>query len=121
MNSKGFTLIELIGIVVILSLVFLVTYPNFVSLSKTEDNKKYELMVKDLCLAGESYINTEYKKQNPNQLKNEGDNVTILISDLITKGYVDKKMKDVKTGNLVSSRTLTYKVNSDKTLECSYN
>ena len=56
MNNKAFTLVELVGVVAVLALIFLVTYPNIVSLSKKEDNKQYDLMVKDLCLAGETYI-----------------------------------------------------------------
>ncbi len=115
MNNKGFTLVELIGIVVILSLVFLVTYPNFVSLSKTEDNKKYELMVKDLCLAGESYIYAE------GMTITSGSTINVSINDLVINGYVDKNLKDAKTGSYVSSKTLTYTVKSDKTLDCKYN
>ena len=114
MNKKGFTLVELIGIVVILSMIFLVSYPNFVALSKNENNKQYELMVKDLCLAGESYI---YATGEEIEI---GNTILVNISDLVSNGYVDKNLKDVKTGESVSTKKLKYTVNSDKTLDCKY-
>ena len=114
MKNSGFTLVELLGIVVILALIFLVTYPNFVSLSKKEDKKEYELMVKNLCLAGESYIYANGTEIIPNS------QITISIQDLVNNGYVDKNLKDVKTKELVRNKNLTYTVNIDKTLECDY-
>ena len=116
MNKKnsGFTLVELIGIVVILALVFLVTYPNIVLLSKNENKKKYEVMVKDLCLAGESYIYAEGVDIIPNQ------SITVSIQDLVDKGYVEKNLKDVRTNQYVKNNTLTYTVGIDKSLECNY-
>lgn len=114
MNNKAFTLVELVGVVVILALIFLVTYPNIVRLSKKEDNKKYDLMVKDLCLAGESYIYETGMTITPNE------NIIILIQNLVDYGLVDEDLKDVKTGVYVKTRVLIYKVNDDKTLECTY-
>ena len=121
MNNKAFTLVELIGMVLILALVFLVSYPNFVSMSKKEDENKYDLMVKNLCLAGESYIyETEITIPNVNQT------IEVLISDLISNGYVDSNFKDVETNDVICSdlenctKKLTFTVQTDKSLECEY-
>ena len=115
MNNKGFTLVELIGIVVILSLMFLVTYPAILSLSKNEDDKQYDLMVKDLCLAGESYIYATGVQITINTT------IEITISDLISYGNIDPNFKDVKTNSTIdSTKKIKYYVRADKTLECKY-
>ena len=113
MNNKGFTLVELIGIVLILALIFLVSFPNFVSMSKISDEKRYENMVKDLCMAGESYIYA-------NGMSVDSGGIQISIKDLIDYGNVDKNLKDVKTGESVKDKTLIFTKNSDGTLNCNY-
>lgn len=115
MNNKAFTLVEIIGVVAILALMFLVAYPSIVSLSKNEDNKKYELMVKDICLAGESYIYATNIAIKP------GSTIPITIEDLKNNGYIDAHLKDAKTNQEISaSKTILYRVNNDNTLECTY-
>lgn len=112
MNNKGFTLVELIGIVLVLALIFLVSFPNFVSLSKDTENERYETMVHDLCLAGESYIYAQGLASDTT--------VSVSIQDLIEYGVVDKNLKDVKTHQYVKDRTLTFTKNSDGTFSCDY-
>ena len=113
MNNKGFTLVELIGIVLILSLIFLVSFPKFVSMAKDNEEKRYSNMVKDLCLAGESYIYA-------NGITVSSTPVVISIQDLVDYGNVDKNLKDVKTNQFVRTRSLTYTRNADSTLDCEY-
>lgn len=114
MNNKAFTLVELVGVVVVLALIFLVTYPNIVSLSKKEDNKQYDLMVKDLCLAGETYIYENNIEITPNI------NITVSIQDLINYGLVDEELKDVKTGSYVKDKYIIFIPDENKKLKCNY-
>ena len=112
MNNKGFTLVELIGIVLIMALIFTVSFPNFVSQSKDVESKRYETMVKDLCLAGESYIYDQGLETN--------SSITINIQTLVEYGVVDKNLTDVKTGKPVRDKSLRFTKKSDGTFNCNY-
>lgn len=114
MNNRGFTLIEVVGVVLILAAIFFISFPTFLNISKSDNEKKYTTMVKDLCLAGESYIyaNDDYDLS-------EGREISIEISELIAYGNVDSDLKNPKTDNSVSDDILRYNVESNS-LECKY-
>ena len=118
MNNKGFTLIELIGIIVILSAIFLISFPSLLNTSKIDEEKKYEDMVENLCLAGKTYI---YSNQEEYQYEFILDNkIEISINTLIEFEYVDSKTKNPKTDESINSDKLVYKVLEDNLLECEY-
>ena len=119
MNNKGFTLVELTAIIVVLAAIFLVSFPSLLSTARTDEEKKYENMVVDLCLAGESYIyaNTE----SFSQLSTVNSEIQISIKKLMNYGNVDKDLIDPKTQKTVKNNFLTYTVQSDYSLDCQYN
>ena len=118
MNNKAFTLIELTAIIVVLAAIFLVCFPNLLSSAKNEDEKEYESMVENLCLAGKSYIyaNMDYF----DGLSIVGSQFEITIEELIKYGNVDKDLTNPKTDRTVSSDSLLYTVSSDYSLDCEY-
>lgn len=118
MNSKGFTLIELIAIVVILALIFFISFPQILNITKADEEKKYSNMVENLCLAGESYISANI--ENFNGLTTVGNKIELTIQELINYGNVDKNMKNPKTNNSIKNDTLLYSVLSDYSLDCQY-
>ena len=118
MKQRGFTLIELIGMVLILALVFLVSYPNFVSMSKNEEKNKQKVLEKNLCLAGESYI-----YQNKIEPNNQGKITIDIKTDLLDNGYIDQDIEICqKQNDVITSCTgsLTFTVQNDKSLYCEY-
>lgn len=118
MNNKGFTLIELVAIVLVLAAIFLVSFPSLLNLSKKDEEKKYDSIVENLCLAGDSYI-----KNNENVFKNEiipNNKIEIEINELIIDGIVNQSTKNPKTNKSVENDKLIYTVQSDKSLNCEY-
>lgn len=118
MNTKGFTLIELIAVLVILVAIVLVSFPSLLSMAKTADNQKYDTMVENLCKAGESYIYT-HKEQYEELLVPDGI-ININIIDLVKDGQINKSIINPKTEKDINNDTLTFKVLSEG-LECKYN
>ena len=118
MNNKGFTLIELVGIVLILAAIFLVSFPALLNMTKADEEKSYNTMITDLCLAGESYIYSNM--EDFNNLSVIGSNININIDELILYGNVDSDLKNPKTKASVSQDRLVYTVLQDYSLDCEY-
>lgn len=118
MNNKGFTVIELVGIILILALILLVSFPSILNLSKSDKEKEYNNMVKNLCIAGESYIHAN--SDSYSELLNVGSIINIDIRDLMSYGNVDTNVKNPNTKLSVSDDTLTYTVGEDHSLSCEY-
>lgn len=111
--KKGFTLVELLGTIVILGIIIIIAFPpilNQIKKSKEGIKETTEILIKD---AAKDYIyeNTGYEKI-------EGISYCIDISTLAENGYLNKKLKDDKYNdiNLQNKIKATYK-NNDYTFE----
>lgn len=121
MNNKAFTLIELIAIISVLVIIFLISFPNLMDTTKKSQDKLYEQMKKDLCLAGKSYIYSNLDKYQISIATSDGSNLTtfkIKVQTLIEYGNVEKDLKNPKTKKSVSDNYLKFTVLDDDSLEC---
>ena len=84
-NKKGFTLVELLAVMVILLLLVLVAFPNFASLSSQSKNKYDNTVCILIKNAASMYVNN-----NPDFTD------TITIDELIKAGYLDYDITDSK-------------------------
>ncbi len=118
MNTRGFTLVEIIAIMVILVSIFLVSFPALDSMLKSDEEKLYNTMVDDLCIAGKTYL---YSNMNlfP-ELSVVSSEIEIEISELIKYGSVDKNLKNPKTDKTIENNKLQYTVLEDFSLDCKY-
>lgn len=104
MNSKGFTLVELLAVIVILGIIMAFTYPNVVSLIEKNKNDNYEQLKESIESAAKSYI-SDYRYEisvDGTSIKKVGsyeitDN-KILVSYLVDDGKLtldkDGSIKD---------------------------
>ena len=118
MNNKAFTLIELTAVIVVLASIFLVSFPAFLNIARSDEEKKYDNMVEDLCLAGRSYIYANMDSYSG--LSTVGTEVEIEVNELIIYGNVDKDLINPKTEESVEDNKLIYTVLSDYSLDCEY-
>lgn len=93
--KKGFTLVELLGVFVILSIIVLVTFPYATGLLRNTKDSEYERFEKNLFLAAEAYI--EANSSNYEELKINGGLTYISLADLTEEGFVSEKMTNPKT------------------------
>lgn len=119
MNNKGFTLVELVAVILVLVAIFLVSFPSIMNMANAEEEKKYEAMVENLCLAGESYIyaNTD----DFEQLSVADSKIEITVKELIMYGNIAGNLTNPKTNKSVQTSVLTYTVLKDYSLDCEYN
>ncbi len=118
MKNKGFTLVEVLAVIVVLAAIFLVSFPLFLNSAKKDKESKYSSMVDLLCTAGKSYI---YASMGDYQeLNSVGSIIQIPVQELIIYGSVSKDTKNELTGNTINDDTLKYTVLSDFSLSCEY-
>ena len=87
MKKSGFTLIELIGIIVIISLILLVAVPSINSvIEQGEENKKQEAL-NNIYMATENYLMANYDEYS--SVDNIGASEYIYVMDLINQQYMD--------------------------------
>jgi len=118
MNNRGFTLIEVTAVIIILVGIFIVGFPVLGNMTKKEETKKYDNMVKDLCTAGRTYIYSNLDAFPT--LSSVNEEININVSILIEYGNVDKNIVNPKDEETIENDVLKYTVLEDLTLDCEY-
>ena len=125
-KEKGFTLIELIGVIVILLLLMLIATPivvNYVKQTRDDVEKVQLNTIKD------SAKNWAASKENIKYLPTiDGECVEVTLGELKAKGYVDLNITNPKTEEPYSDtikvvirkdgKTLTYEINETNEQVC---
>lgn len=78
MNIKGITLIELLGVVVIMGLILIIAIPSMLRVSEEGTKRQYEQAVQILESASTGYI----EQVKPLGLNRTGSSIEITIEDL---------------------------------------
>lgn len=119
MKNKGFTLIELMAIIVILGVIVLVSVPSLVKTINRNQDKKYETFLEDIKIATETYINLN-SEDYPN-LFVVGNSEIIYVKDLISDGCFPGEKKNPKTDNYIpDSAYVKVTRQSDNTFKYEY-
>lgn len=88
MQKKGFTLLEMVVVVMIIAALFLLTLPNVAKIMQTVDNKA--------CAALTKVIDSAIV-----QFRLEYDNNPLSINDLINAGYLTKQQSTCGNGRKI--------------------
>ncbi len=92
---KGFTLVELLAVIVILSLLLLVTVTTVSSQFKNSKDELYDTQLNNIKLAAEMW-----GSDNKVKLNSISDCVSLSLGYLREEGYVDINIKNTYTGEL---------------------
>lgn len=109
-NNKGFTLVELLGVIVVLLAIMLVAIPSIASTYEKNKNKIDDQKKQNIISAAEIYASVHLKSNNVAGYNNFLDGSCgislkdILDEDLITKN----ELKDSKGSDLYSDLENTY-------------
>ncbi len=115
-KKNGFTLVELIAIILVLSIILTV---SFTSLNKTIENSnetEYKTLINNIELATENYVNLPgiYRIVDDN-LKNKGYYI-VNMNDLVNAGIIDELPINPKTKKKMKSGKITVNKNSNNEL-----
>lgn len=109
--KKGFTLAELIAVIVILSLICLITFPTVASILRDNKTRLCNTQLDNILVTAKGYA-AENVFSMP---LNDGDTKTITIQDLIDNGLIKADIQNPVTKQLFdTSIEITIKRNNKK-------
>lgn len=92
--KKGFTLVELLGVVTIIGLLGLVVVPVLNKVISDNKNDLYDVQINNIKKGASNYISENVFSINiPN-----GDSMSITLGELKNLGYISKDISDPITG-----------------------
>ena len=97
MNKKGFTLVELIAIILVLSIILTVVFTSLSASNQNASESEYQNFISNLETAAETYANLPGIYKDIDERLKKGDNVQILVTDLINAGIIDEIPVNPKT------------------------
>lgn len=92
-KAVGFTLVEVLGVIVVLGLIVLIAYPNIMKQVDQAKTQAYEMQIKDIEKAASSFA-LKNATLMPIQ---EGESLTLFLRDLKRVGLIDRDLKNSKT------------------------
>ena len=97
-NNKGFTLVELIAAIVLLSLVVGITSYSIIGIINRNKEENYNLLIKNINSAAETYYQ-ECRYSNNDMIncnKIENDEYMVSLGDLVNYGFLrgNEKIKE---------------------------
>lgn len=111
MNKKGYSLAELLAVIVILSVVSLIVIPNIVTLITNGKRDTYNVQIDNIKTAMKNYVG-----QNTFSIPNSGS-VYLTLYQLASTNLIDYKIKNPLTGKYLSLDTVLEIRNSPTGLE----
>lgn len=100
-QKNGFTIIEVMGVIILLSIIGLITIPIITGTMKSSREKLYETQIDNLKSAARLYVvdPLENDKKNIKKLENgEIESFDISLDNLKKQGKIDKNFENPKTG-----------------------
>jgi len=103
-KKNGFTLVELIAVIIILVIMGLVLVPNIINMTKNSSEREYETIKKNVAIAAENYIVSYY--DNYPELKLANGKVEIVVNDLINEGLLKSDLINPLTEEPLKGNTI---------------
>lgn len=95
-TQKGFTLLELMAVIVILSILILLVYPpieNAIVKSRTGSS---DAQIAEIKAGAKNWVADHIE-----ELPDEGKNIDVTVGSLQDGGYIDEDLKDPKTNEKI--------------------
>lgn len=98
MKNRGFTLVELLGVIVLLVLLAMITIPTIGSAIKNGKEKADKQTKENIVLAARNWA-VDNKSSLP---KETNQKISVTIDQLQESGYLDKNIEMPSTGNVIT-------------------
>lgn len=109
MKKKGFTLVELLGVIILISLIAIIIVPALTKNISIGTQKVDEQMKENIVLSAKNYFS------------DNKDNICVELSTLQNEGYIDKNLKNPKDSTIITNkRVVMTKAGSSGKTQYSY-
>ena len=111
MNKRGFTLVELLAVIVLLGLVALIAAPAITGIIKQSKDSLSDSQIQSIEMSAKNWATDNMAK-----LPSDGNCIVVSLSKLQAEGYADLEIKDPKTGKIIehtNSRPFWIKITRD--------
>ena len=118
-NNKGFTLVELIAAIVLLSLVVGITSYSIIGIINRNKEENYNLLIKNINSAAETYYQ-ECRYSNNDMIncnKIENDEYMVSLGDLVNYGFL-KGNEKIKEGTEKDKYTIVNPLDNTNISNC---
>lgn len=112
MKNKGFSLVELLAVIILLGILAVVLIPNMYSHLQDSKDDLYDTQVNVIKEAAESYVADNIDIINCSSI---GENTEISLSDLQSGGYLKEDFKNPKTNKNFDSNQIVTVICTEKT------
>ena len=102
MNKKGFTLMELMGVLIILSLLMLLVFPRLINLIKSSNDTKDDITKNLIYLATENYI----KERKNKYISTSDRKYCITLKELVDNTDLTENLKLGDEDNIVDTKSI---------------
>jgi len=109
MNKKGFTIVEIIAVVIVLGLIALLAFPPMLNMIKNSENELSNA-AKTLIYTASSQYTSKYVNDFP---KKEGNIYCITIEELIKEEFLTNSIQDENLGDFGLQTKIKITVNND--------
>lgn len=104
LTTLGFTLVELLAVIVVLTFIILFSVPTMSKTIKNNDETKYQKFLENIYMAAENYIYISDSKFTI--LKNDNGKAFISIGELIKQGYLSLNTVNPKNDTPIANDTI---------------
>lgn len=126
MNKKGFTLVEVLAIIILISLLTILITPNLLKLRNKVDKKRIEEVNNIIINKAKYYVSLNDLKGEIKEVSS-GSKYAITLSDLKENNYLEEDFSDVyeNTSNIIitveyKNAVYNYKVVDNSENICTY-
>ncbi len=111
--KKGFTLAELIGVIVVLALISLITIPAISKILKQNKSGLCETQMNNILSAARSY-GADNVFTLPTSTQPGEDTLEITLQDLIDGGYIEANIENPATREIIDPDSSIYIIRTGK-------
>lgn len=117
-KNLGFTLVELLGVILILSVVSLLSFYSVNKMLNTSQDQEYERFLNDLYIVAENYV--ELNRDSYPQLDYAGGKAFIKVEEFVNSNFMRRISENPKTNKIEEDATIIATTNNNYVIEYEY-
>lgn len=99
MKNKGFTLAELLGVLIVLAVIALISITSITNTMKENKEELYNIQIENIIFGAKNWASSHVFEMP----ENDGESITLTLEQLKQAGFVEEDITNPKTNELFSN------------------